>query len=123
MALVVLVSTLSFTVESNYCGERLVDIAVFTKAKQCGVNADKTVSSVKMKSCCSNKIEVFQGQDQLKINTFDDLDLNSQLFITAFVYVYPQLFESVPKQSIPHKNYAPPNLIIDFQVLHDVYII
>ncbi|WP_256935159.1 HYC_CC_PP family protein [Olleya sp. HaHaR_3_96] len=123
MALVVLVSTLSFTIESHYCGEHLVDISIFTKAKQCGVDVATTDVTVKTKGCCKNEIEVITGQDQLKINTFDDLQFSTQYFIKSFVYTYSQLFKRVPKQSIPHKNYAPPNLIIDFQVLHDVYII
>ncbi len=123
MALVVLFSTLSFTIESHYCGDHLVDTAVFTKAKKCGVDADTTITPTKTKSCCSDTVQVIKGQDQLKLNTFSDLDFSTQYIITTFVYSYLHLFKSLPKQSIPHKNYAPPNLILDYQVLHDVYII
>ena len=123
MALVVLLSTLSFTIESHYCGDHLVDTAVFTKAKKCGSDADTTVITAKVKSCCSDTVQVIEGQDQLKINTFSDLDFSAQYIVTTFVYSYLHLFKSLPKQSIPHKNYAPPNLILDYQILHDVYII
>ena len=123
MALVVLFSTLSFTIESHYCGDHLVDTAVFTKAKKCGVDLDDTVTTAKTKSCCSDTVQVIKGQNQLKLKTFNDLDFSTQYIITTFVYSYLHLFKSLPKQSIPHKNYAPPNLILDYQVLHDVYII
>nr|WP_317042524.1 hypothetical protein [Lacinutrix venerupis] len=121
MAFVVLFSTLSFTVESHYCGSSLVDTAIFTKAKVCG--EDITSDAPAMKGCCKNEIEVVKGQDNLKLNVFDDLDLSQQLFITSFVYAYTALFESLPKQIIPHKNYSPPNLVFDIQLLDDVFLI
>lgn len=122
MALVVLVSTLSFTVESHYCGGHLVDSAIFTKVKNCGTSAYQTTPNVK-KSCCKDVIEVLEGVDHLKLNSFNDLDFDLQNFIIVFVASNFQLFESLPKQIIPHKNYNPPNLVKDYQVLHDVYII
>ncbi|WP_397362384.1 HYC_CC_PP family protein [Olleya sp. R77988] len=123
MALVVLFSTLSFTIESHYCGDHLVDKAVFTKAKKCGAEAVVDGVIVKTKPCCKDIIEVVKGQDQLNVKTTEGLDVNTQYLITSFVYTYFQLYQSLPKQIIPHKNYLPPNLIIDYQTLHDVYII
>ncbi len=121
MAFIVLFSTLSFTVESHYCGNRLIDTAVFTKAKNCGMEmADKTPMK---KGCCKDEVEVIKGQDDLKLNTFEDLELSQQLFITSFVYTYIYLFESLPKQTIPHKDYSPPNLVVDIQLLDDVFLI
>ncbi|WP_289044204.1 hypothetical protein [uncultured Olleya sp.] len=125
MALVVLFSTLSFTVERHYCGDFLVDTAVFTKAKSCNKDVSHTDEEtvVVMKPCCKNEVDVVKGQDQLKNNSFDDLDFKTQSFITTLVLSYFDLFESLPKLKIPHKNYDPPSLIVDYQVLHDVYII
>ncbi|HIC32114.1 MAG TPA: hypothetical protein EYO76_09370 [Flavobacteriaceae bacterium] len=117
MAFLVLFSTLSFTVEKHYCGDHLVDTAVFTKVKKC------TDASTMPKPCCKDDVEVVKGQDQLKINGLDDLDFNTQIVFTAFVYSFFQFQESLPKQTIPHKYYSPPKLVADLQVLHDVYII
>ncbi|MGB6269864.1 MAG: hypothetical protein WBF67_12735 [Olleya sp.] len=123
MALLVLFSTFSFTVEKHYCGDHLVDSAIFSKAKNCGMEVSKTdETTIKKKSCCKDIVEVIKGQDQLKLN-FNDLDFKSQFVFTAYVYAYFTLYQSLPKPIIPHKNYSPPNLIIDYQVLHDVYII
>lgn len=120
MAFVVLFSTLSFTVESHYCGANLVDTAIFTKAKVCG--GDFIGSAPILKDCCKHEIDVVKGQDKLKLNGFDDLKLDQQLFFTAFVY-YTTFFKSLPKQTIPHRDYIPPNLIYDIQLLDDVFII
>lgn len=121
MTFTVLFSTLSFTVESHYCGSRLVDTAIFTKVKGCGMEMN-TKTPMK-KGCCQNEIEVVKGQDQLKINTFELLNLDQQLVLSRFVYSYINLFESLPKQIIPHKDYAPPNLVFDIQVLDNTFLI
>ena len=46
-----------------------------------------------------------------------------QQFLTTFLYTYINLFEGLPKQVIPHKDYSPPNLVSDIQVLDQVFII
>ncbi len=124
MALLVLFSTFSFAVEKHYCGNHLVDSAIFSKAKKCGMETATTDNTVvKIKSCCKDEVEIIKGQDQLKLNTFNNLDFNQQFVFTAFVYSYFEFYKSLPKQIIPFKYYAPPNLVADIQVLHDVFII
>ena len=36
------------------------------------------------------------------MKSFDDLELEQQQFLYAYVYAYNQLFESLPKHTIPH---------------------
>ena len=121
MAFAVMFSTLSFTVESHYCGNRLVDTAIFSNAKGCGMETG--AKELIIKNCCVNKIEVIKGQDELKLNDFDNLNLNQQLVLTTFVFTYINLFESLPKQTVPHEEYAPPNIVINIQLLDDVFLI
>ena len=124
MALTVLVSTMSFTVEKHYCGETLVDTAIFTKAHGCGMVMDKIQPKQdKKNTCCTDEVELIKGQDKLKISSFEDLKLHQQLFFTSFVYSYLNLFEGLEQQIIPHKNYSPPNLVQDIHVLDQVFII
>ena len=44
LAIIVLLSTLSFTVDSHYCGERLVDVAVFSEVRGCGMEMENEMS-------------------------------------------------------------------------------
>jgi len=117
MALLVMFSTLSFTVESHYCGNHLVDTAIFTEAKKCGD------SETKPKPCCKDEIEVVKGQDTLDIKTINDLDFNLKVFVNVYEYYFINLYESLPKRIIPHKDYSPPNLIEDIQLLDAVFLI
>ena len=117
MAFLVLFSTFSFTVEKHYCGNKLVDTAIFTEVIRC------YDTEVVADSCCKDDVEVVKGQDQLKVNTLDDLDFNTQFVFTAYLYAYISQAVCLPKQNIPHQYYLPPKLVVDLQVLHDVYII
>lgn len=127
MALIVLLSTMSFTVGMHYCGEHLVDFSVFTPAESCGMEAmmsttTKDDCSVMKMDCCTDVEIVMEGQDDLKIS-FDQITFEQQTFITTFVYSYIDLFEEVDENNIPFKEYAPPPLIRDVQVLDQTFLI
>lgn len=124
LALLVLVSTMSFTVEKHFCGTTLIDTAVFTKVEGCGMDMTSSHASKKdKKHCCKDEVDVVKGQDELKTGAFDDLKYHQQPFFTSFVYSLVNLFEGLSEQIIPHKNYSPPNLVIDIQMLNQVFII
>jgi hypothetical protein len=122
MALLVLFSTVSFTVEKHYCGEHLIDVAVFTGAEDCSGEKISETKTTK-KGCCKDEIDVLEGQDELRVNGIDYLEFEQQLFVASFVYSYINLFEGLPQLVIPHRDYSPPNLIIDRQVLDQVFLI
>lgn len=120
LSFLVLFSTVSFTVEKHFCGDTLVDVSIFSEADKCGMPA---MEMTQKKSCCKDEIEIVKGQDELKFSTFDDLDFSFQQFITSFAYSYINHFEGLHKQIVPHKDYSPPNLVADIQVLDQVFII
>lgn len=119
MALLVLLSTMSFTVDKHFCGSILVDQSVFSPAKDCGMehaglmNADN--------GCKDKKVSV-KGQKDLKMS-FQDLDLHQQVFIASFTYSYIDLFEELPQQEILFSDYSPPLLVYDIQLLDQTFLI
>jgi hypothetical protein len=124
LALMVLVSTMSFTIEKHFCGNILVETAVFTEVSGCGMDMSKFQTTENEKnSCCKDEVEAVKGQDVLKITSFDDLKFQQQLFFATYVYAFVNLFEGLSEQIIPHKNYSPPNLVADIHVLDQVFII
>ena len=120
MALLVLFSTVSFTIEKHFCGDTLVDVSMFAQAEKCAMEA---LEILQKKTCCKDEVDIVKGQDELKVSSFDDLDFQQQQFITAFIYSYFNGFESLQKKTIPHIDYSPPNLVSDIQVLDQVFII
>ncbi|MCM4169789.1 hypothetical protein KCTC52924_03566 [Arenibacter antarcticus] len=126
LALVVLLSTVSFTVDSHYCGGILVDSSLFGHVETCGMEVHQQLPSsecdISIKDCCSDEEVIVEGQDTLK-TSFDRLDKDQQLFATAFIYTYLNLFDGLDTSIVPFRDYAPPFLITDIQKLHETYLI
>lgn len=126
MALLVLFSTFSFTVEKHFCGDFLVDTSYFGEADSCAgetITTDCGVKKVKKKKCCKDEVEKIEGQDELQKLSIDKISFQQKVFIISYAVSYDLLFKSLEKQFIPHKNYNPPNLFYDLNILHEVFII
>jgi len=128
MAFVVLFSTMSFTIDMHYCGDMLVDTAVFKKAKSCGMeiqksDSDSECSIMKMKKdCCSDEQLVFEGQDELKLS-LDKLTFGQQLFVASFVYNFIQGFEVLQAKETLFVEYPPPLIVRHIFKLDESYLI
>lgn len=127
MALVVVFSTMSFTINSHFCGDTLVSTSYFSEAKTCGMEKSQDTNtkkcSIAKKNCCKDVTQLIEGQDDLKKSTFDSLSYDQQLFVATFYYSYINLFEGLHNKVIPFKDYAPPLVVKDIHVLDEVYLI
>ena len=124
LALLVLFSTVSFTIEKHFCGNTLVDVSLFTEADKCKMEAmEIELENITKKPCCKDTVDLIEGQDELNINSNDSFKLINKIVLTTFVLTYLNLYEELPTQIIPHKNYSPPNLVFDRQVLDQVFLI
>ncbi|RIA09495.1 hypothetical protein OE09_1333 [Flavobacteriaceae bacterium MAR_2010_72] len=125
MAVVVLFSTLSFTINMHFCGGTLVETAVFQKAKGCGMEMDQTTTercSITMKNCCDDEQLAIEGQDELQLQV-DKISFEQQLFITSFVHAYSNLFEETDVDISSYEDYRPPLVIRRIYQLDETYLI
>ena len=125
MALLVFFSTLSFTVESHYCGDVIVDSSLFGSVKSCGMDLSQAKSSkdsFKGKTCCNNEQIVINGQNELSVS-FDSLTNNQQLFVASFVYTYTNLFEGLENKVSSFTEYPPPLIVKSIYKLDETYLI
>jgi len=126
MAFVVIFSTMSFTFSEHYCGEHMVDWALFSKAESCGMEMQKPTPTedcnIKKDNCCSDVVIQIEGQSELKTD-LSRFDFNQHIFVASFVYSYVNLFEGLDENIVPFKYYSPPLLVRDIQVLDEVFII
>ncbi|WP_299111358.1 hypothetical protein [uncultured Winogradskyella sp.] len=124
LSLLVLVSSLSLTIEKHFCGGVLVDVAVFTEVEKCSDDiVDNGENKIVEKSCCKDEVDFFKGLDEIITNSFEDLDDLQKQVLFAYSFSYINLFEDLPNLIIPHKDYVPPILIKDIQVLDEIYLI
>ncbi len=127
MAFVVMFTTMSFTVDMHYCGDSLVDFSFFTKAETCGMEKAQPAKgcenpTMSKKSCCSDQKIVKEGSDDLK-TAFNKLTFEQQTFVATFFYTYINLFEGLDESIVPFKDYSPPFIERDVQILYETYLI
>ncbi|MAX70736.1 MAG: hypothetical protein CMC76_10010 [Flavobacteriaceae bacterium] len=122
--MLVLISTFSISIEKRFCGENLVDVAVFSEAKSCCEEIPKlNQTNATKKSCCKREIDFVKGQDNLVLKTLDDLDNIQKQVLFAFTCSVDKIYVSTPKIAIPHKHYSPPVIIRNIYVLDQTYLI
>lgn len=125
MAFVVLFSTMSFTINMHYCGDTLVETALFHRAKGCGMEMQKASTegcAITKKNCCNDEQLVVDGQDKLQLQV-DKFSFEQDLFIVSFVYTYINLFQGSDNKVTSFEVYEPPLVIRQLYKLDETYLI
>ena len=130
MALLVFMSTLYVSIGKHYCGDSLVDVALFADAENCGMEAaDQNFDTsekgtiISKTSCCKDVVDLFEGQDELSMENTQVLKTDEKVFILSFSAVFNGLIFPEPQKDPPFEHYSPPIHVKDIQVLNQVYII
>lgn len=125
MAVVVLCSTLSFSVHKHFCGPFLKDISIVVPSHGCGMETNNTTESCAValeKSCCNDVVELVKGQDDLKLS-WDHFNLDQQQFIVLFTHSYIYSITGDDFVDTPFTSYSPPLVTRDIPVLHQSFLI
>lgn len=125
LAFLVMASTLSFSVQHHFCGDNLVDSAIFSEVKKCcpDSNSDKGIS-VKNTKCCKDKIEVVEGIELKKIEISNDTRFLSNFLIPKRSIGFIDLDNnSILQLNRAFFQYLPPNLVSDLYQRHQVFLI
>ncbi|CAI8210185.1 MAG: Uncharacterised protein [SAR116 cluster bacterium] len=125
MAFVVLFSTMSFTMNMHYCGDTLVETAIFQKAKGCGMEMFKPSTegcSITKKNCCNDEQLAIEGQDKLQIQ-IDKISFEKQVFIVLFVHTYINLFEGLDNNVSSYEEYIQPLVVRQIFKIDETYLI
>lgn len=124
MALLLLASTVSWTVDKHICMGRVMDVAFFTTADDCGMKAAMALLEEEgiENHCCDDESFTIQGQDDLSLS-WDDTSLAQQSFLYVFIASYQYVFETLPEEVQLNNAYPPPLLVYDIQLLDQVFLI
>ncbi|GLB51231.1 hypothetical protein NBRC110019_02700 [Neptunitalea chrysea] len=119
-------STVSYTIDSHYCGDQLVSRSLIQKAVTCGMEIKKetssTCTSILKSNCCRNETSIVKGQKELQ-NSFFDLSFTQQAICTTFTISYLNLFEGLENTIVPFKDYRAPLVVKSIHKIDEVYII
>ena len=109
----------------HYCGDTLVETAIFQEAKGCGMEMEKPSNegcSITKKNCCDDEQLAFEGQDELQLQV-DKITFEQQVFITSFVYTYMNLIEGLDNNVSFYEKYKPPLVIRRLYKIDETYLI
>ncbi|MCM4154387.1 hypothetical protein DHD80_00015 [Gramella sp. AN32] len=126
MTVVVLFTTTSFKVDMHFCGNNLVDFSLFHNVQTCGMENEQPTNTCEKgfskKPCCSDKQLVIEGQHDFK-TSLDKLAYGHYAFVATFFSTYINLFDELDNNVIRFKDYSPPFLERDIQILDQVFLI
>lgn len=126
MAFVVLFSTMSFTLSLHYCGELLVDAAIFKAAEDCGMSmalGDVNTSDMSSKSCCEDKQFIVEGQDVFKVS-FEAISFKKDVATTAILPLHKEWqFNNHKWTQFSFSKYKPPKIVVPVYQLYELYLI
>lgn len=124
LALLVMVSTVSWTVDKHLCMGRVMDVSFFHEADSCGMEEAMAIMGKTMEDnpCCGDESFTIEGQDELSIS-WDELDIDAQKFLVAYTHSYLKLLSDTPQKQVVRSIYPPPLLVYDLNVLHETFLI
>lgn len=125
LTILVLFSSVSFTVKKHLCGGQVYSESFFGKAEKCGMDDDACElaannTSYSKKSCCEDKIQFINGSIFEKVPTLK-LNNKQQQDLTIFVLIDTVLFSQNKNESTHSKNYFPPPNTHNFNILYQVF--
>lgn len=123
VAILVLISTLSIRIEKHYCGDHLVDVALFSEAEKCGMESSDDGTTNMAKNCCKDVVDLVEGQDELSLEKTEFLTSSQKVFILSFACVFGGLQLPESLDDPPFEHYTPPEVVQDIQVLNEVFLI
>ena len=121
MAVMVLLSTMSFTVKKHYCGDFLVSVSLVSDVENFDVS-ENSCASIKKKSCCKDEVHHIEGQDTLHIESSSNLTFEQQKALLVFSISYNFIFFEFKDEKQFSRAIMPPELTRDLQVLYQVFL-
>ncbi|MEN8124478.1 MAG: hypothetical protein ABFR32_05050 [Bacteroidota bacterium] len=127
LALVVLFSTFSFTVEKHVCMGEVTDVSYFTKVDSCGMIEDDCKlndakhTSFEKENCCDDIQELIPG-NQNEQQAIQSLELPPLQFIFISAYSLISIFENT-ELITPIYGPLPPLIDKDILVLYQTFLI
>lgn len=125
LSFIVLLSSMSFTIDKHYCGGELMDVSYFGEADGCNMDHIEDVTSyqtVKENSCCVDEIQIIESTtfDKEKLTKVTQKNIE---FAFVYAYSYIDIFNEVLLDKEWYKDFSPPDIEEDKQVLFQSFLI
>jgi hypothetical protein len=124
LAMLVIASTVSWTVAKHKCMGRVMDIALFVDADSCGMDAALGMldGEDQENHCCDDESVTLKGQDDLKLS-FSDFEFGQPFFAYKLPTYCPVFYANADQIQLPVTYHAPPGPKNHLFILHQVFLI
>ena len=122
MTMIVLLSTMSFTINQRYCDGNLVDTTLFSKSESCKVVVQSNCCEI-TEECCDHEQIIIDGQKELPSRIVVETPIVNQYFVINSVKLHLEKRDFQSENSVFSKKYIPPSLVFNKQIIHQVFII
>jgi hypothetical protein len=129
LSLILVFSTLSFTVEKHECGGKITDVSIFSSPDKCSplmeMEGIETSSSKELSfnkhQCCKDLTQIVQSNLVVEKST-KCFEIQVLKIVTPFE-ISIKLFEGLAENVIPFQYYIPQKIITDIPVLFQTFLI
>lgn len=122
MSIVVLLSTMSFTIHNKYCQGELVDTTFFLEPESCDSDDSKN-DCFSESGCCDHERIVIVGQNELTQTVVVFSTLEDHFFVESLPNYNLNSFKRLLNKSLLKAEYSPPYLFVNRQTDHQVFLI
>lgn len=122
MTLIVLLSTMSFTIHKRYCSGDLVDTTLFLESESCKIVVLNDCCEIS-EDCCNHEQIIIDGQKELPSRVIVSLPIIKQFFVINSSNLFLEDYNFQPKKTLFKREYNPPILVFNRQLIHQVFII
>lgn len=125
MTLIVLVSTMSFTVNIRYCDENLIATSLNSNDDHCSTDNLNTLEDccVPKKDCCQDTQIVIEGHQKFRIQITKELKIQKIYLQALLVDTFCPIYKITSSNHVQYNCYVPPIIITDKQLIHLVFLI
>jgi hypothetical protein len=99
-----------------------VDVSFVGEAESCAMSTD-LIACAKKNNCCTVEIQKVVGQDQLRFHQIEKLSFSKQQFIIPFLVSKNDLFIKNESENNIYKDFSPPDIPLDYQILYQTFLI
>lgn len=107
LSLVILLSSLNFSLSAHYCGQTIVDVALFGEAEACPMTAEMNCDTDE-KPCCSNRNIIIEGEDYLASKSFKKQEVEKVELLLAKLQFPIELLLEEQEANFFLEHYTPP---------------
>lgn len=124
LSLMVLFSTMSFSVEKRYCGSDLKEVSIFLmnhehQESSCSDNRVTIATS----DCCIDVVEFVQRDEIVQNISFEDIVVHHKTFVGTQLFSPESLFHDTLSAATNFKAYVPPNSVVSKTIQYQVFLI